>query len=201
MSDLPFMPPVFVDQAERNLLGFISANSDSMPLAINQDRVICYCDQRLRELLGYGWHEELVNGTTLVDVLLPQELRAWHAKIISQWFSAPRPLAMHTRGPLPIMTKQGSVHSALVKLVAYEPVEQGRRPLFDKPIFYKYAFAFCTLLPRSWDRYVNSGQQSQFSAPDFPAGGASNDPPGPSAGGFPPKPSDSEARGAHRPPY
>lgn len=199
MADLAaIMPPMLVDQAERSLMTFTAAHSDSMPLAINQDRIICYCDPRLREMLGYGWHEELVNGTTLVDVLLPQELRAWHAKVIAQWFAEPEILDMHSRGPLPIMTKRGSIYSALVKLVPFEPEEQGRRPLLDKPAFYKFAVAFVTLLPRSWDRYVNA---AQFSATNMGPGRAPSHPPGSTAGGLPPIGSNSEARRISDPPY
>jgi hypothetical protein len=156
MADIPpLLPPMFVDQAERIFLNFVSAHSDSMPLAIDQNRIIRYCDPRLREMLGYGWQSEVVNGSTLVDILLPQELRAWHAKIIAQWWTDPRALSMHERGPLPLMTKRGAVYSALVKLIMYEPQEPGRRPLLDDPIYRKYAVAFITLLPAAWSRYMH----------------------------------------------
>ena len=179
------MPPMLVDQAERNLLSFIAAHSDSMPIAIDQDRVIRYCDPRLREILGYGWQEEIVNGATLIDKLLPPDpqLQAWHVQMISRWFAAPRPLAMHDRGPLPIMTKRGDVYSALVKLVGYEPLEQGRRPLLDQPKYYRFAMAFVTILPRSWEpRHYAEPEQPA----NVPLGRPAIQSAEPSAGGRPP---------------
>lgn len=153
------MPPTLIDQAERNLLGFIATYSDSMPLAIDQNRVIRYCDPRLRALLEYGWQEELVNEEgVLIDALLPPDppdLREWHAGAIAHWFSkAPRILEMHSRRPVPIMTKHGNIYHALIKLVPYEPIEQGRRPLLDKPRYHRFGVAFITLLPRSWSEPV-----------------------------------------------
>lgn len=191
----PYLPPAFVDQAERELLGFVAAHSDSMPIAIDRDRVIRYCDQRLRMILGYGWMAEIVNGATLIDVLLPPELRAWHAEAIERWFTAPRILDMHSRGPLPIMAKFGAVYSALVKLVPYEPTEQGRRPLYDQPRYHHFAIAFVTILPRSWEPYGYTVPVQSEQPPNVHAGGASGRPPEPATGGRQAQPADNAARG------
>lgn len=174
MADLnTMMPPVFVDQAERHFIAFCQAQTDSMPLVIDSKRIIRRCAPRLLEMLGYGWQSDLVNGRTPVDVLLPPQYHSWHAEIIARWFSMPATLDMHSRGPLPIMTRSGQIHSALVKLVPYEPEMMGRLPLHDEPVYHRYAVAFITLLPRSFDRYVNAAYPTGLS--DSTPGGAASD--------------------------
>lgn len=174
MADITgLMPPIFVDQAERHYVSFCQAHSDSMPIVVDNKRIIRRCDPRLREMLGYGWQSDIENGRTPMDVLLPPQYHSWHAELFMRWFSAPRILDMHSRGPLPIMSRDGQVHSALVKLVPYEPELQGRLPLLDEPVYHRYAAAFVTLLPRSFDRYVNAAYPAGLS--DASPGGVAVD--------------------------
>ena len=161
-SDLPLMPQIFVDQAERSLIGFIAAYSDSMPVIIDQKRIIRYIDNRLRALLGFGWQSEIINGCTKIDILLPEEHHSFHNQAIDNWFKHdPVILDMHARGPLPLVTKQGKTHLALVKLVPLELEKQGLRPIFDddENRFARFAAAFVTILPPAWSRYAQSKPQ------------------------------------------
>lgn len=192
------LSPALVEQAERDFLNFIAAHSDSMALAIDERRVIRYCNHRLRALLEYGWHGDLVKedgSAVLIDDLLPPDppdLREWHAGAIAHWFQdAPRVLEMHSRRPVKIMTRRGNAYYALIKLVPFELQEHGRRPLLDKPRYHRFGVAFVTLLPRSWTEPPHA--EYQQSAP-IPADRASGQLADPSTQGRPPFQSDRPAR-------
>jgi PAS domain S-box-containing protein len=142
-----------INQATSEIISFFVTNSDSMPIVIDHNRVIRYCNPKLRELLGYGWQGDLVNGQTLIDELVPRDFREQHARLISNWFRYPGILQMHERAPIPVVTIEGRILQALIKLVPYEPREKGLRPIFDTPRFYPFGVAFITLLPESWKRH------------------------------------------------
>ena len=127
---------------------FFEKNSDSLPVIIDRERVILYCNPKLRELLGYGWQADIVNGTTTIDVLIPSDFQVEHAALIERWFQRPVALDMHVRGALPLITAGGHTLRALVKLVPYELSPQLKAGSSSN--YRALGVAFVTLLPVAW---------------------------------------------------
>lgn len=194
--DLSLSSLLDINQVTSEVISFFVTNSDSMPMVIDHRRVIRYCNPRLREILGYGWQADLVNGNTLIDALVPPDFREEHAQLITAWFRDPEVLHMHARAPLPVMARDGRRLAALIKLVPYEPREKSLRPIFDTPIFYPLGVAFITLLPESWRRYDTS---ACWSATDHHGGAPGQSPEHP-ADRRPTGTGPAEARGDYQPP-
>lgn len=152
---VPFPSPGdIIDAADRKerLARFLNEHNPSMSIIVDGQQVVRYVTVALCRLLGYHIDEMMGGRFTLQSLLgaTGTDTARNHAAWVERWFQNPRPITMHSRGPVPVRRSDGSDVWALVSLLPYIDEQTGTLILSEPPKFTRYGVAFILPVPDIW---------------------------------------------------